>query len=169
MNTPQPSPTDVAKAIETIFAKLPDQLVPGTKDRDWTRQLKENIGNLGDSYGWRICTSGFKDHFDCEWLYDLTWYRNDSDNHLSEVFLVLESEWALAQSAIKYDFEKLLLAKATLKVMVFQASEKDLQTVFSLLERGIQAFYRNSVDEIYIFAGFNLNEHKFFVRYVPSA
>ena len=142
-------------------------------NRDWTIQLKNDIGDLGAANRWSICTSGsgFKDRgFDCEWLYDLIWYRNtEPDNHLAEVYLVLESEWDMSPSAIKYDFEKLLLAKATLKVMVFQAWDENIADVFGLLQQGISVFTKHSADEIYLLAGFNLNAFAFDVRQINGS
>lgn len=166
METKHPSLAEIAAAITELFDKLPTRLGDGRTDREWTTQLKEDISSLGETHGWTICTSGFKERFDGEWLYDLIWYRNDSDNHLTEVYLVLESEWQISPSAIKYDFEKLLLAKATLKVMVFQSYEQDISGIFSLLERGICVFQKRSADETYILAGFNIDTSEFVVRQI---
>jgi len=102
-----------------------------------------------------VCTPGGQGDFEAGWLYDLVWYRND-DGHLAEVYLVLESEWSYDAYDIRYDFEKLLLAKATLKVMVFQAAESQLADRFALLERGIDAFRKRSADETYILAGLKM-------------
>jgi hypothetical protein len=153
--------TEIATAITQLFASLPTRLGHGRTDREWTTQIKEDIGSLGVAHGWAVCTSGFEGRFECEWLYDLIWYRSNPDNHLADVYLVLESEWGIKQSDIKYDFEKLLLAKATLKVMVFQAYDQDISGVFSLLERGIRTFQKHSANETYIFAGFNIGTQTF--------
>jgi hypothetical protein len=167
------APHDVQETttdITNLFKGFPTRLGDRRKDRDWTVQLKDDIGSLGAANGWSICTSGFKDRgFDCEWLYDLIWYRNTHpDNYLAEVYLVLESEWNTSPTAIKYDFEKLLLAKSTIKVMVFQAWQENIADVFSLLQRGISAFGKRSVGEIYLLAGFNLNSYSFDVRQIDG-
>lgn len=155
---------EMARLIQAVFIGLPSRVGDNKSDSDWTLRLKEEIAELGRTHEWDICTSGFKDRFDCEWLYDLIWYKNDSADHLSELYLVLESEWDIARSAIKYDFEKLLIARATLKVMVFQAYNRDISKIFELLKAGIDAFHTRSDDEIYILAGFNIDSFAFDVR-----
>jgi hypothetical protein len=168
METTHSSPAEVTNAIETSLASLPEPL-RGKGDRAWTMKIKEVIGSLGEKYGWDVCTSGFPDRFDPEWLYDLIWFRNDSDSHLSEVYLVMESEWGKGRDEIKYDFEKLLLAKATLKVMVFQTDDKDTSGIFNFLKEGIHAFQKHSAEETYILAAFNNNTFKFEVSQINGA
>ncbi len=165
METTQLSATEVATAIKQSFASLPTRLGRGRTNREWTRQLKEDIGTLGTANGWQVCTSGFAGQFDCEWLYDLVWYRNDHGN-LSEVYLVLESEWQEDDFAIKYDFEKLLLAKAALKVMVFQAYDQNISALLISLEQGVRAFQKGCADETYILAAFNNTTFTFVVRQI---
>ncbi|MFZ1073440.1 MAG: hypothetical protein WAO21_08385 [Verrucomicrobiia bacterium] len=169
MQKTHPSPAEITAAITESIVSLPKRMGDQGADRKWTKQLKDDIGSLGQKHEWAVCASGFPDRFDPGWLYDLVWYCNDSGNYLSEVYLVLESEWGLAQSAIKYDFEKLLLAKATFKVMVFQAYDKNISGIFNLLEHGIKVFQKRSVDETYILAGYNLNTEKFDVRSISGA
>jgi len=81
----------------------------------------------------------------------------------------MESEWTVDPAYIKYDFEKLLLAKSTLKVMVFQAQDRDLAGIFSLIERGIHSFQKKSSGEIYILAGWNITNEEFHVRQITVA
>jgi hypothetical protein len=168
MNTTPPTITELVAEITKSFDSLPLQLERGRSDLDWTTLLKESIGNLGEKHQWSICASGFEGHFECEWLYDLIWYREGLDGHLAEVYLVLESEWGKTQSDIKFDFEKLLLAKATLKVMVFQGSEQDIPGLLTFLERGVQAFQKSAAGETYILFAFNIDAHKFVVRQIDG-
>ncbi|MGD0958870.1 MAG: hypothetical protein ABSB19_03595 [Methylomonas sp.] len=164
MQNINPNPAEIATAISQLFTSLPTRIGEGKNNLEWTNQLKEDIGNLGVSLGWNVCTSGFKGRFENEWLYDLIWYRNDHDNkHLAEVYLVLESEWGSPHD-VKYDFEKLLLAKATFKIMVFDAYDRHIEGVFGLLEENIRIFQKHATDETYIFAGYNANTKAFDVR-----
>jgi len=173
MNTPQPSTPEIIAAIIQKFADLPNRLgaKKGDGDGAWTRQIKEDIGSLGVAHGWTVCSSGFERRFEPEWLYDLIWYRNDGQKHLEDVYLVLESEWREDKDhyAVRYDFEKLLIAKATLKVMVFQAWDVDIAELFEFLERGIRAFKKGSADETYLLVGFNNNRDAFDVRQIRGA
>ena len=53
-----------------------------------------------------------------EWLYDVTWCEYDENDFLTSVPVVAECEWRNLGD-IKDDFEKLLLARAAVRVMVF--------------------------------------------------
>jgi len=54
-------------------------------------------------------------------VYDLTWLNYlPKERRLIRTVLVLESEWKWEQKEIDWDFHKLLVAKADLRVMVFQ-------------------------------------------------
>lgn len=169
MQATHPTPAEIASAITQSFATLPNRLGRGRTNREWTTQVKEDIGSLGVTHGWAVCTSGFAGRFDCEWLYDLMWYRNDADGCLAEVYLVLESEWQEDHPAIKYDFEKLLLAKAPLKVMVFETNDLHMSELLDSMERGIRAFKTQSPDESYIIAAFNNSTYSFVVRQINGA
>ena len=69
-----------------------------------------------------------------EWLFDVTCLRYDSDGYLRRVPLVAESEWSRKIDDIIYDFEKLLLAHADVRVMVFDG------TVWSRYENKFEEF-----------------------------
>jgi hypothetical protein len=78
------------------------------------------VGHLGYESGYHVCAAGLKEEFDPAWLYDLIWYEQDENEFLLNVTLAVESEWGENFKHIKYDFEKLLAAKATHHLMVFQ-------------------------------------------------
>ena len=56
-----------------------------------------------------------------EWLYDFTCLKYDSDGWLSDVIVVAECEWSNV-NAINGDFEKLLLARADVRLMIFNGN-----------------------------------------------
>ena len=56
-----------------------------------------------------------------EWLYDLTFLEYD-DECLKRVPLVAESEWNDRKDKIFEDFEKLLVARADVRVMIFNGN-----------------------------------------------
>jgi hypothetical protein len=164
MQPTHPSPTEIAASIVESINSLPGRLGRGIKDRVWTKQLKDDIGTLGEKHDWTVCAGGFKGRFEGGWLYDLVWYK-ETNGHLSQVYLVLESEWGKYQSLIKYDFEKLLLAKATLKVMIFQTDNRRIEDLFKFLEEGIRAFpLLQSAEETYLLIAFNNDSFKFDIR-----
>jgi hypothetical protein len=82
-----------------------------------------------------------------EWLYDMTWYKEDKNCKLMEIVLVLESEWSHLDYEVKYDFEKLLQAKCKLKVLVCEFDD-----AFNLVEEGIKQYQDKNRDELYLVA-----------------
>jgi hypothetical protein len=85
---------ELAKEIENAIREITPQTVSDTKNSTWTRCIKEIIGGIGKNKGFNVCASGFEGKFEPEWLYDLIWYKNNSEVRLETVPLVLESEWA---------------------------------------------------------------------------
>ena len=76
-----------------------------------------------------------------EWLYDANWCSYDDDGWFKAVELIAESEWSdLAH--IEEDFQKLLAARATVRVMVFDAgqSEGGVDAIVETLCKHIRAF-----------------------------
>lgn len=57
-----------------------------------------------------------------EWLFDVTGLLYDQEGYLKRTVLVAESEWG-RENEIYGDFEKLLLARADVRVMVFDGSQ----------------------------------------------
>src|SRR4051794_25171184 len=72
-------------------------------DDSWTRKFKERLAELGESLGCKICTSGFKDIYNNEWLFDMVWYKENEKQQLVDVPLVVESEWRKSLKHIKFD------------------------------------------------------------------
>ena len=90
-------------------------------DADWTYYIKTDIGKLGKQ-NYSVCTAGHSRHFEPEWLFDLTWYATDgNDDFFSNLILACEIEWKTHKDCILYDFEKLLVARAKYRLMVFQS------------------------------------------------
>jgi hypothetical protein len=149
--------SEIISAIESVPAAIPS----GKGDGVWTAAIKRKLIDLGKKRDYRICTSGFPDECDQEWLCDLVWYRNDPPDHLREIGLVLESEWSANPKHIKFDFEKLPIVKSPIKVMVFQDFQKDPLRLWSLLETGIKNFQTEQAHEKYILARYQNDNDNF--------
>lgn len=128
-------------------------------DKEWTYEIKSIVGELGFENHKKVCASGFPDYFEREWLYDLVWYEEDNHGRLMKLPLVMESEWKTDYHAIKYDFEKLLQAKADLKVMVFQGHNID--DTFRRLHDAITAFKWLHSDDHFLSAGLDWENEEF--------
>jgi len=91
------------------------------------RKIKKLLGDLGKRLGYKVCASTWDKKYNSEWLYDLVWYRENDEEYLVEVPLVVECEWGTnTKKHIKFDFEKLLLAKAGIKLMI--CSNNDIKS-----------------------------------------
>ncbi|MBN9382336.1 MAG: hypothetical protein J0H74_16325 [Chitinophagaceae bacterium] len=98
-----------------------DLWAAGHKDNTtWTEAIKRLLIDLGKKSGYQICTSGFPNETEPGWLYDLVWYQENEQRYLLDVPLVVESEWNENYGHIKFDFEKLIAARANHRLMVCQ-------------------------------------------------
>ena len=134
-------------------------------DPRWTREVKRVVGDIGMKHGFYVCASGSSKLFDNEWVFDLVWYKNDKDNHLISVPLALESEWLLGFDELKWDFEKLLVARALLRVFVHQARTK---TAIDAAQRRlitlVSKFNGSARGDRYLLAGYNWKANEFSFR-----
>lgn len=92
-----------------------------------------------------------------EWLYDVAWLRATEDFLVRDVILVAEIEWGNAR-AVQQDFQKLLLARADCRVMIFDDTD-------GLRERLIdqaKKFRKSRRGDRYLFASYR--DEKFTVH-----
>jgi hypothetical protein len=102
-------------------------------DSNWTKTILRALGKLGKESGYLICATGLATEFDCgAWLYDMVWYTNGKTG-LEDIDLVLECEWSRSFSGIRFDFEKLLVARARHRVMIFSCAETKIGDNFEQL------------------------------------
>lgn len=126
----------------------------------WTYKIKEKLGNLGcDEFRCTTCTSGFKDYFEIEWLFDLVWYLEDEERRLISIPLVVESEWLQDWKHIKYDFEKLLQSNAQHRLMICQAYSMTKEVLLDKFKSLIQTYQLNRKNDRYMFAILDREEH----------
>ena len=136
MNTEQ-----IEDKIVSALKAIPSQFQPNARNREWTKGYSSSNWhvrkkNLAMKY------ADFLEHFQAAWLFDLCWYSSSPapDGKLINMPLALESEWDVKYAGIKYDFEKLLIAKSKFKVLVFQAKDQTVTEYFKEFEQGIRAY-----------------------------
>ena len=89
---------------------------------------------------------------DGEWLFDVTCLLYDEVGFIQRVPFVAECEWR-RKDDVYDDFEKLLLARADVRIMVFKADPWDsTETAFAELQAYIAAFQPTSPHDAYLFA-----------------
>lgn len=98
--------------------------------KEFTNQLKIIIGDLGVDLGYEVATNCNKKYNEKEWLFDLVWYKmavNKDENIVSSIDLVLESEISYKVfKDFKVDFDKLLFATKSTKIMIFTKTNDEL-------------------------------------------
>lgn len=163
---PRPDVDSWEAEIQDGLRSIPERaLARDWKDSRWTREVKRVVGGLGTRHGFAVCASGWPKQFDNEWLFDLVWYKNDRDNHLVSVSLVLECEWSLSFDAVKYDFEKLLVAKALLRVFVHEARTRaGIDEAQRRLITLVSKFEGSGKGDRYLFAGYDFKTTEFSFR-----
>ncbi len=124
--------------------------------KDWTTAIKKKLEELADTMNLKSC--GYSDN---EWLYDFVWYKVDANEYLQEVVLVAESEWALNLNEVKYDFEKLLLANAGLRLMVCEAKIDKTEEYKQYFKEAIAVYKQGKIGDTFLIAIFNEPEWKF--------
>lgn len=129
----------------------------GLKDEQWTYSIREALTDLGRRYGYQVCGARPKDeHFEREWLCDLTWkqLRDGSSSEIVELPLAVESEWTWDEQL--WDFQKLLALRAGLRVMIFQAgSATTAEDYFTKLQRAIASYDGSRPGDRYLFVCWN--------------
>lgn len=135
-----------------------------------TTRLFELLTELGDSKGYYVYSHSLSDEFrkkpgnnkfvNREWMYDLCWYKEDETlpYGLKSLDLAVESEWRNKRGedpygAIKYDFQKLLIANMGLCLMVFKVTEKGRKELSNYFEK-VYERYEGCKNEI-LFVAFS--------------
>ena len=136
-------------------------------NRIWTTEIKRILINLAiNKYKFKVATSGFIEECIGERLWDMTWYNYEKLNESGlqiglHVSLISEIEWDPNIKGIQYDFEKLIMGRADLRLMIFPGTEK---TIESLIEMAKSCDFSRNGDK-YLFAALQNNQRFIFEIY----
>ncbi|SRR5258708_27282068 len=132
-----PTEKRIQSALQNVGARFPN---PGdSKAADWTLGIKRELRHLANQLGLVCYSSDNPDPAYREWLWDVAWTKRSSGGaptndpgDLLDLELALESEWQSGPFAngevsrpLKYDFEKLGIARAHHRVFIFQKANRD--------------------------------------------
>lgn len=163
--------------VKTLAEHLKELQFPVEGKTD-TVALNEVVSSVAYEYGissWALGLNKFEDagrddaHISGhEWLYDMVCYRYDNEHYaINETVLVMESEWKGKRCAskghdgndpygeVKYDFQKLLLANADVKLMVFRYHKEKYgagDSIKQYFQRRIDSYRQGRVSDLYLFA-----------------
>lgn len=117
-------------AVVEVLEGIDSACIPIGPNTPWTEAVLKALSQAGKMLGFYVCATGTP----CgarygEWLWDCTWLDyEDDDPHkpLRLAPMVAKCEWKGATrgseylKAVLHDFEKLLVANAPLRVMIFE-------------------------------------------------
>lgn len=110
-----------------------------------TDRIKLFLGELGEvTYACAVLAHGNNERFQVEWLYDMVWYRPIKTPEMefenpAEFVLVLESELSKFNlQGFREDFDKLLIANAPHRVMIFSDRPNLSEAVLTYAEKAVE-------------------------------
>ena len=153
--------TEVRLSLTKVGSRL-----SGKKES--TKDIKTALCKAGRSLGFRTAAQDVdktvKD--DGEWLFDVVWMTLDwkPSRQLKRIHLVVESEFGNVGD-IADDFEKLLVARSDVRLMVFKKCNKSkVEEEFNRLEKEAREFCQRQSGDYYILAGHDDAKSKFLWR-----
>ena len=161
------NPNALVREIVAVFRELEQELLQQDEGQwpegrvQWTKKVLTILCKLGKRLGYTAWATGVPDEYrdGNEWLYDVMWCNSDiSDayDRLISVPMVAECEWDNLEE-IEYDFAKLLLARATVRVMVYSAwnarnSDEPAEVINKKLREHVRTFNGASGDTYLLIA-----------------
>ena len=133
---------------------------------DWTKAVKKELTKAGNELKCRVAANGVDNAKDVEWLFDVVWMTLDwkPSRQLKRIHLVVESEFGNVGD-IADDFEKLLVARSDVRLMVFKKRNKSkVEEEFNRLEKEAREFCQRQSGDYYILAGHDDAKSKFLWR-----
>ena len=132
-------------------------------DEVWTKAVKTELCNIGqDRFGCYVCAGGVDKADHGEWLYDVTWLEYEKNGpsegkvrrKLVDAPLAAECEWDNL-GEIYDDFEKLLLARTGVRLMIFHGWLKHggPQGIAEQLAGRVREFNGSHPEDAWLLAG----------------
>ncbi len=109
-----------------------------------------------------------------EWLYDLHWYTEGLEPYSpTSLPLAMECEWDYKRhddrnktcyGAVKFDFQKLIVCNARLRLMIFKVNNKDLESLGKYFENVINSYKHLEMNAKFLFVAFDNKNKKAFYK-----
>ena len=118
-----PGKSEIMRAVQEGLNRL--EIDDPKGNTEWTKAVKTKLCEIGkDRFGCKVYANGVDEPEPDggEWLYDVTWLKHENDE-VVDAPLIAECEWS-DQGEIEDDFEKLLLARADVRLMIFDGNHK---------------------------------------------
>ena len=117
------SSNDIVNKIVAEFRKVEREAPVLTTQSQWTEKVLTTFCRLGKKeFGYTAWATGVPDKYrdGNEFLYDASWLVIDNGERTISLPMVAECEWGNLGD-VEYDFQKLLLARSKVRVMVYDA------------------------------------------------
>ena len=120
-----------------------------------TRRVEQLLTKLGKDMGYRVAVKGEGcDWGKSEWMNDVVWADLNEDELIRSIPLAAECEWGTKQD-VWDDFQKLLVGRAKVRVMIFSANSWDkASSLVEELNRQIERFVSSQKGDRYLFASY---------------
>lgn len=168
-----------SKKIILLFDEISNVYVYAKRNarKPNSNAIKYNMVKLGHKLGYRVYANGLteeqkKEQFDNhkfinrEFLFDIHWYKDKKNEFYmpEKISLVAESELGdrrkgdvskLKNPAVMFDFQKLLVANAELRLLIFKAKNvEELDALESYFEKSIATYKLLEKGSVFLFACF---------------
>ena len=162
-----PGRFEIMRAVRKGLDSL--EVAKGKSNTVWTKAVKTKLCEIGREFGCTVCASGVEkaDRDYGEWLYDVTWleYKKSGLTELVDAPLVAECEWD-GFAAIVEDFEKLLLVRAGVRLMIFDGNYKPgSKEIAAQLAGRVREFNGSRAEDTYLLAAWERNANGWSFRY----
>ncbi len=157
---------ELPKKIAGLRSSHPERRIG---DGVWTEMELVELYRIAKEVGCSACPTFGEAWRDGEWLYDMVWYQDAKGvkedkvagiyRALENLVLVLESEWSRSLWEVQYDFEKLLVAKAPIKVLVVNDIGESLAK--QIVEQGLENYKGSVFGEQYLLAMYSAKTGNF--------
>ncbi len=166
-----PATDQIVKELQRCLQRIAKDYAGSHSDEVWTKAIKVGLTDLGKKQEFAVCASGVNDkaHWG-EFVYDLCWLQYmdyyptragyEPRDYLLRVPLAMESEWG-NKGLISDDFEKILMARADLRVMIFQDGKHSVDDITTHLRTYIRRFRPRRVADRCLFCGYINARNKF--------
>ena len=155
-----PGKFEIMRAVKEGLDGLATKIDSAAPDSEWTKAIETELCRIGrESFRCKVYATDVptnkKDGG--EWLYDVTWleYEKSGRGELTDALLVAECEWGSEQK-IEEDFEKLLLARAGVRVMIFHGGVKP-GARSDLLAGKVKAFNGSRTEDAWLLVAWERN------------
>ena len=161
-----PGKFEIMRAVQDGLNSL--EVDKAARDTVWTKAVKTKLCEIGRGrFSCKVGASNVNKG-DCdygEWLYDVTWLEYERAGLLIDAHLVAECEWGDFKAIVE-DFEKLLLARAGVRLMIFDGNYKPgSKGIAERLAGRVREFNGSRAEDAWLLAAWEKNDDDWSFRY----